>query len=106
MIFRTFTWGRGFLEAAHEGRVTGERLAYLSVSFVDSNGRAIESFDRVQQVENYLAAATNRATPATIDWRVKVKGERLVLAKFPITVTAAVTNTADETARFSITVDR
>ena len=88
------------------GTVSGSRIAAASVTVTDTAGREIKKFGSLPEVATHLASSADPAAMATIAWRVKVDGKRLLLAQFPLTVTVVVSNTAGESKAATTEVAR
>jgi len=81
-----------------EGTVRGASIDRATLIVTDAAGSEIERVERLQEVANYLAAAADRAAPASIRWDHTVKGSKLAAAKSPLTVRVVVTDAAGKTA--------
>jgi len=101
-------WRGSFLakDVQLSGKFHGKRIDHATVTVVDSEGRRIHNVERQEHVEAYLAAAADRNAQATIGWRVLVDGKKLLQAEMPLTVTVTLHNSAGESARKSLEVDR
>ncbi len=73
-----------------EGHVRGTGLDRVSLQVVDARGIVLEKVERLRAVEEQLANSTDRDARENLAWSFEIAGKRLVVAGFPITVTAGV----------------
>lgn len=99
-------WGGSLLgkDLKLEGVVRGARLDRVAVVVTDAGGREVERVERLQELVNYLAAAADRAAPASVRWDHTVSGKKLAGATLPLTVRVIVTDTAGKTAEARVEV--
>ena len=93
-------------EIANLPTMRGKRIDHATVSIVDTEGRSVYRTDRQEHVETHVAGAADPAAAAEIGWRVLLDGKKLLRVEYPLTVTVTLYNTAGESARSSIRVDR
>ena len=101
-------WRGSFLskDLQVSGTVRGKKIDRAELLVVDSEGREFRRVKRQEDIEAFLSAAADRSAAATIGWRVLLDGKRLLRVEYPLTVTFTLYNTAGESARSSLQVDR
>ncbi len=80
-------WGGSvlFQDLKLDGVVRGFDLERATLEAVDDGGRVIRRWDRLGDVDAYLATA-DPAAFAEIRWQARVDGKDLALAQFPVTL--------------------
>jgi hypothetical protein len=95
-------WGGPVLARVHprEGLVRGADIAAATMEITDAGGRGLQR-NRLDQIEAYFAGGADRAAAASIRWSQEVDGKKLLVARFPLTVTVTVTASDGGTTRVS-----
>ena len=101
-------WRGSFLskDLQVSGTVRGKKIDHAEVTVIDSEGREFTRIERQEHVAAFLSSAADPSAGAAIGWRVLLDGKQLLRAEYPLTVTFTLFNTAGESARASLQVER
>lgn len=104
----TAQWSGSFLKPDLKlaGRVSGRDISTAELRVTDVNGQVIKKIAPLPEVRQYFDAGASPGDLASITWSAKISGSRLRLAKFPVTVTVVVIDTAGARVEKQQTVDR
>jgi uncharacterized protein involved in outer membrane biogenesis len=93
-------WGGSLLfkELRIVGAVRGEAIDHASIEVTDAAGSVVMRVDRMKHIDNHLSTATDRAAHQEIGWKEEVDGQKIAMAKMPLTVTVTVVNKTGDTA--------
>ncbi|MFQ5719542.1 MAG: AsmA family protein [Acidobacteriota bacterium] len=102
------SWSRSLLKQDLKlaGRVLGAGITTARLQVSDDSGRVIRSVDPLPEVSAFLAAAGDPASPAAIGWSHEIDGKKLLLARFPLTVTLTVAGAGGQQSQTTQRVDR
>jgi hypothetical protein len=78
----------------------------VALEIVDAAGREMKAWSELRELKDHLAGAVDPAAAATVRWKVKVDGQALLLARYPLTVRATVLDVAGHEARATLEVAR
>ena len=98
-------WGRSLLapDLTLSGRAFGPDLVRVALVVTDDASQIIQEIRSLPEVEN---DATAPGQPADVAWQVEIDGKRLLLARFPLTVTVDAYDRDGARTGTSHTVDR
>jgi hypothetical protein len=93
-------WGGSLLfkELRIIGAVRGEAIDHASIEVIDAAGSVVMRVERMKTVTNHLSKAADRAAHQEIGWKEEIDGQKIAMARMPLTVTVTVYNTSGETA--------
>jgi hypothetical protein len=101
-------WGGAFLapDLELEGSVRGAGIDRAELSVIDARGIAIREGDRLRDIDKFFETTPNRQSQHSIRWVYEIDGKKLLLAKFPLTVTVVVYDTTGASTKTAVVVDR
>ncbi len=94
------SWGGPLLarDLRVEGVVRGAGVAAAAATVADAGGRTLHE-GPLPEVAAHLAGGADPAAEAAIRWSLEVDGKKLLVARFPLTLTVTVTATDGTTSR-------
>jgi uncharacterized protein involved in outer membrane biogenesis len=89
-----------------EGKVHGARLDRAEVTVIDARGQEVRRADRLRHVDEFLGKSGDRNARHSIQWWYEADGKSIVGARYPLSVTVVVYDTAGGTAEARVQVNR